>query len=155
MQLTTTARIDVGKPRDEVFDFACSCETYVKLFRPRGMIAGVIAAEMIDGMPLAAGARRRMTLSDGAVIDEDVVTFDRPNRHVYRWSRGLRGLGKLIVRSGEGDWTFTGREGGTRIDWRYTFVLTSPLMYPLGAILLGGFRAWMEQQLRAIERALT
>src|SRR6266542_6972894 len=129
MQISTSATIEIARPREAVFDFACACETYVKLFRPCGSIAGVTAAQMIDGAPLAAGARRRMELSDGAVLEEDVVTFDRPTRHTYRWTRGLRAPGKFLVSAGEGDWTFTEQARGTRIDWNYTFDLTTPLVY--------------------------
>jgi len=97
MRLNTSATIDIAQPRDTVFDFACACETYVKLFRPRGSIAGVAAAQILDGA-LRAGARRRMTLTDGAVIDEDVVAFDRPTRHTYRWTGGLRAPARFLVR---------------------------------------------------------
>ena len=155
MRLATQATIDIARPREAVFDFACACDTYVRLFRSRGPIAGVVKAEMIDGAPLAAGARRRMELSDGAVLAEEVVRFDRPRRHSYRWSGGLRAPGKLLVGSGEGDWAFHEYDGGTRIEWHYAFVLTTPLVYPAAAIMLYQFRRWMEQQLSAINAALT
>jgi hypothetical protein len=77
MQLRASATIEIARPREVVFDFSCACETYVKLFRPRGPIAGIAKAEMISGAPLAAGARRRIELSDGAVVEEDVLAFDR------------------------------------------------------------------------------
>ncbi len=155
MRLTTSVSIDIARPREQVFDFACAAETYVKLFRPRGPVAGVVAAEMVDGAKLATGARRRMTLSDGAVLIEEVTAFDRPMRHAYRWSGGLRAPGKFLVRVGEGEWTFAARDGRTRIDWSYTFELTTPLVYPAAAFMLGQFRRWMEQQLSAIDAALT
>jgi len=154
MQIRTSATIDIAGPREAVFDFACACDTYMKLFRSRGSIAGVAKAEMIDGAPLAAGARRRIELSDGAVLEEDVLAFDRPNRHTYRWSRGLRTPAKFLVRSGEGDWTFSEHEGRTRIDWTYAFELTTPIVYPAVLIMRGQFRRWMAQQLQAIAVAL-
>jgi Polyketide cyclase / dehydrase and lipid transport len=154
MRLNTSATIDIAQPRDTVFDFACACETYVKLFRPRGSIAGVASAQILDGA-LRAGARRRMTLTDGAVIDEDVVAFDRPTRHTYRWTGGLRAPARFLVRGGEGDWTFVEHSGKTRIDWNYAFDLTTPLVYPAAILMLGQFRRWMEQQLGAISASLS
>jgi hypothetical protein len=127
----------------------------VKLFRPRGSIAGITKAEMINGAPLAAGARRRIELSDGAVIEEDVVAFDRPTRHTYRWNRGLRAPAKFLVHAGEGDWTFSDQDGGTRIDWTYTFELTTPVVYLAALVMRGQFQRWMDQQLCAIAAALT
>jgi Polyketide cyclase / dehydrase and lipid transport len=155
MRMRTSATIDIARPRDAVFDFACACETYVELFRPRGSVAGVAKAEMMGGVPLGAGARRRIELTDGAIVEEDVVAFDRPTRHTYRWNRGLRMPAKLLVRAGEGDWTFRDESGGTRIDWIYTFDLTTPVVYPLALVMRGQFQRWMEQQLRAIAKALT
>jgi Polyketide cyclase / dehydrase and lipid transport len=155
MQMTTSATIDIARSCEAVFDFACAGETYVKLFRPLGPVAGVVSYEMMGGADVAVGARRRMTLTDGAILDEDVIAFDRPTRHTYRWSRGLRGIGRLLVRGGEGDWIFTAHDGHTTIDWRYTFTLRSALVYPLARVMLRQFRRWMEQNLRAIDSALT
>jgi hypothetical protein len=155
MQLRASATIEIARPREVVFDFSCACETYVKLFRPRGPIAGIAKAEMISGAPLAAGARRRIELSDGAVIGEDVLAFDRPTRHTYRWDRGLRAPAKFLVRAGEGDWTFSDQGRGTLIVWSYTFELTTPVVYFAALIMRGQFQRWMEQQLHAIAEALT
>jgi hypothetical protein len=154
MRIKTSAAIEIARPREAVFDFACACETYVKLFRSRGPIAGITMAEMIDGATLGAGARRRIELSDGAVLEEHVVVFDRPTRHVYRWDRGLRAPGKFITRAGEADWTFSEQRGGTRIDWTYTFDLTTPLVYPAALVMRGQFGRWMEQQLHAISASM-
>src|SRR5258705_2818027 len=120
MQMRTSTTIEIARPREAVFDFACACETYTKLFRPRGLVAGIAKAEMIDGAALGAGARRRIEMSDGAVLEEDVVAFHRPKRHTYRWKGGLAAPAKFLVRAGEGDWTFSDQRGGTRIDWNYT-----------------------------------
>jgi hypothetical protein len=155
MQLRASATIEIARPREVVFDFSCACETYVKLFRPRGPIAGVAKAAMIDGAPLAAGARRRIELSDGAVLEEDVLAFDRPTRHTYRWDRGLRAPAKFLVRAGEGDWTFRDHGRGTLVVWSYTFELTTPVVYFAALIMRGQFQRWMEQQLYAIAEDLT
>jgi hypothetical protein len=154
MRIATGTEIVVPGRREDVFDFACSCETFVKLFRAKGLVGGIVGAEMLDGAKPATGARRRISLDDGSVLVEDILRFERPTRHVYRWSSGLRGPAKLLVRYGEGDWTFSDRAEGTHIDWRYTFELTSPLAYPAGLVLRSAFRAWMQQQLHAIRDAL-
>jgi hypothetical protein len=155
MRMTASATIEIAQPQETVFEFACACKTYEQLFRKRGSVAGVVKAEMIDGAPPAQGAWRRVELSDGTALEEELLCFDRPTRHTYRWSRGVRTPARLMIRAAEGDWKFGEHDGRTRIDWAYTFVLTTPLVYPAAAFMIGQFRRWMEQQLRAIDGALT
>jgi uncharacterized protein YndB with AHSA1/START domain len=154
MRLATSATIEIAQPRERVFDFATATDTFAKIFRARGPVAAIVGAELLDGATLGTGARRRMTMGDGAVLIEEVIAFDRPSRHAYRWSGGLRAPGKFLVRTGEADWRFEARGERTRIDWGYTFELTTPLIYPAAAFMIGQFRKWMEQQLRAIDTAL-
>jgi len=154
MEISASATIEIARPREAVFDFACSNDTYERLFRKRGPVAGVVKATMADGAAPADGARRRIELSDGSVVDEIIVSWDRPARHTYRWSGGLKGLGGMLVRSGEADWTFREHGGKTSIDWVYRFVLTTPLVFPAVLVMRRQFRLWMEQQLRAIAAEL-
>jgi hypothetical protein len=154
MRISAHAAIDIPRPREAVFDFACAAETFERLFRPRGLVAGIQKIVMLEGAPLAAGARRQVTMSDGGALVEEVTAFERPLRHAYRWAGGLRAPAKFFVRAGEGDWRFSDAAGGTHIDWTYTFELTTPLAYPAAALLRLQFRAWMAQQLRAIAAAL-
>jgi hypothetical protein len=108
----------------------------------------------MDGQPLRTGARRLIEMSDGAILMEDIVAYERPSRHRYRWTQGLRPPAKFLVSAGEAEWIFTERGASTRIDWSYTFDLTTPLVYPLALIMVSQFRGWMVQQLEAIAGAL-
>jgi len=77
MEISASATIEIARPREAVFDFACSNDTYERLFRKRGPVAGVVKATMADGAAPADGARRRVELSDGSVVDEIIVLWDR------------------------------------------------------------------------------
>ena len=58
------------------------------------------------------------------------------------------------MRSAIGDWTFSGDESRTRVDWSYTFTLTSPLAWPLASAVAWLFQRWMQQSLERIASAM-
>lgn len=150
MKVTTATSIIIPGPREEVFDFACANDTYERNLQRHGLIAGVMKAEMFDGHVLATDAWRRVHLTDGIVLEELILAYDRPSKHQYRWTGGLKAPNSWLVRSGEGCWDFREADGGTRIDWSYEFGLTSPLAYPLILPALASYKSWMNHGLEAI-----
>ena len=150
MNLNTAASIVMPGSREEVFDFACANETFERNLRPHGLIAGVEKAEMFEGQALAADSWRRISLTDGVVIEELILDYDRPTKHRYRWTGGLKAPNSWLVRSGEGCWDFSEVSGGTRIDWSYVFELTSPLAYPLALVARASYKSWMNHGLEAM-----
>jgi uncharacterized protein YndB with AHSA1/START domain len=155
MRLDTRAVVIVDRPRAEVFDFAVANPTLPRVLAKLGPIPGVTGAEFIAGGSLAAGAQRRVSMSDGSVIEEEVLEVERPRVHRYRWLRGLRPPFSLLVRSGEACWTFSDASGGgTRVEWVYTFELRSPLAYPVAAPVVLLFRRWMQRGLDRLRSEL-
>jgi hypothetical protein len=154
MQMICSATVEIARPVEEVFAFATGCDNFPAFLVKRGPIPGVVKVEMIGGAPLAAGATRQITLTDGSVLEEVVLALERPSLHRYRWQGGPRPPLSLLVHSGEGEWTFSARAQSTRIEWRYTFELTSPLAYPLALIVLPFLRRWMAGSLRRLRDAL-
>ncbi len=155
MRIAQSATVHVPRPIEEVFDFSVACETFPRVLRPLGPIAGVAKAEMIDAPAPRTGARRRIQMTDGSAIEEELVAFDRPTRHRYRWLNRPAPPFSWLVRGGEGDWTFAPSRGGTSIVWVYSFDLTTPLAYPLAAPFGLLFRRWMMRGLFRIRAALT
>ena len=82
-------------------------------------------------------------------------TSPRSCTAAYRWLKPPAFPFSLIVRHGEGDWHFSAANGGTRIDWEYTFELTSPLAWPLAAAVMLIFRRWMQRALLRARSVLT
>jgi uncharacterized protein YndB with AHSA1/START domain len=154
MKISTSASIVVPKPREEVFDFCCRNETFTRHLRARMPVAGVQGAEFFEGHSLKAGDHRRITLTDGSVLDEEILDYEPPALHRYRWSKGLKGPFALLVQSGTGTWDFSEVDGGTRIDWSYDFVLKTALAYPLAFPIMPLFRAWLKQSLQSIHDEL-
>jgi hypothetical protein len=149
MQIRVAAAVEVERPPGEVYDFAVAEASFPRLVHALGPIPGIVRVEMEGGRPLERGAHRRVTMSDGSEVLEEVLDAERPRRHRYRWLRPPAPPFNLLVRTGEGDWRFSPAGGGTRVDWTYTFDLTSPLVYPLAAAALALFRRWMQ---RALDR---
>jgi len=154
MKLSVGAQIEIPKPPEQVFDLAVSCDGLVQILRPVGVIPGVAKAEMNGGAKPATGARRSVTMTDRSTMDEEIILFERPSRHVYRWANRPALPFSLLVRSGEGDWTFSPSGSGTRVDWLYTFELTTPLVRPLAALVLSAFQKWMARGLETLSAKL-
>jgi uncharacterized protein YndB with AHSA1/START domain len=146
MKLTARASVDIPKPADQVFDFATSCEGFPRFIWAYGPIPGITRAEMVAGQAPKAGAERHVHLTDGNVVKEQLLAYDRPSRHRYRWLHAPAFPNSLIFSAAEGDWRFTATSGGTRIDWDYHFELTSVFAL-LAAPLLLVFRLWMKRSL--------
>ena len=94
-------------------------------------------------------------MSDGRIVGEELLAYDRPARHRYRWLRPPAFPFSLLVSGGEGDWRFTGVNGGTRIEWDYTFELRSPLAWPVALALKAIFGRWMQRALLRPRTVLT
>lgn len=150
MQVQTQASVVVERPVEAVFDFAVAPESQPLLLRAAPPIPGVTGIEMLDGRAPETGARRRVLLSDGSTLREEVVALERPHRHRYRWLDPPAAPLHLLVSAAEGDWVFSGHGERTRIDWTYTFTLTSPLLYPLALAVAWLFGRWMQQSLDRI-----
>lgn len=154
MKLDTRATVHVQRPPEEVFDFAVANQSLPRLLLPFGPIPGVTAVELIEGSELRAGGRRRVSMTDGSAMIEEILALDRPLRHEYRWTHPPPAPFSLLIRSGHAVWDFAPERGGTRVEWRYTFELTSPLALPLAAPAVALFRRWMGRALERIPGAI-
>jgi hypothetical protein len=154
MNISTSASIVIPRSREAVFAHATANTTAERTLRPRGPVAGIAKVEMFEGQALAAGSWRRITMTDGAVLEEVILDYDPPVKHRYRWTGGVKPPLSFLVRSGTGCWDFTEANGGTRIDWSYIFELTSPLAYPLAMPIAWFFKGWLQQGLEAIRAEL-
>ena len=109
---------------------------------------------MLDGGELEVGKVRRIHNTDGSSLDEEILIHEPPNAHAYRLYGDFRGIAKLLVREGRGDWTFVAiADAQTEVSWRYEFRLTSALAWPLALAMMKVAFANMQrgtlEQLRA------
>jgi uncharacterized protein YndB with AHSA1/START domain len=159
MKLDARATVHVPRPPEQVFDFAVANQNLSRMLQRKGPIPGVTGAELIaegesGGTELRAGARRRVSMTYGSTLIEEVIALDRPQRHEYRWAHPPPPPFSLLIRGGHATWTFVPDRGGTRVDWLYTFELASPLALPLAAVAVALFKSWMGDGLARLRAAL-
>lgn len=155
VQLHVHTTVEVDAAPERVFDFLSGPDVFVRVLRPFGPIPGLTSVELLDGASaLGAGVRRRVHMTDDTTLDEQVVDHDRPRRQRYRWGHPPQGPFGLLIRGAEADWTFHASPRGTRIDWDYSFELSSPLAAPLALLVLAIFKRWMQRGLGEVQRAV-
>jgi uncharacterized protein YndB with AHSA1/START domain len=150
MQLHTAATVSIDKPIEEVFDFAVDVANMPRLMQPLPPIPGVAGSELIDARELRTGVKRRVTMTDGSTVLEEVLDLTRPHRHRYRWLDKPAFPFSLLVRGAEARWTFAERAGQTAVEWHYSFELTSFLAYPAAQLVVLAMRRWMAQALGSL-----
>ena len=138
-------------PPDAAFALATDPARFPHFFAGFGPVPGL--REIRLDAPLAPGSTRRVEGRDGALMREQVLVHEPPQRHAYVLS-GLHPPLSWLVREGRADWRFAPRDGGTQVHWSYAFALTSPLAWPLAAPLLKLFmQGAMQRCLDAMARA--
>ncbi len=147
MQLHTVATVSINRPIEQVFDFAVDGANFPRLMQPLPPIPGVAGSELIDSSELRTGVKRRVTMTDGSIVMEELIDVTRPYRHCYRWLNKPKFPFSLLVRGAEARWTFAERAGQTAIEWHYGFELTSLLAYPAARLVAVAMRRWMAQAL--------
>lgn len=136
MNVATEAVVDVPEADPaEVFDYVTDPAAAAEFFTGYGPIPAIERVDMFDGATPAVGAARRIVLTDGSQLREEILELERPRRHAYRVT-GYQGLFRRLTSAGEGQWTLTPQGSGTRIVWKYTYALTSPLAWPLALPLV-------------------
>ena len=152
MNLAIEETIEIAAPPERVFDFITSPDAVAKTFRGHGPIPAATKSELVDGA-MRVGAIRRITNSDGSVIDEEILELERPRLQRYRLLGGFRGAAKLAIRCASGRWLLEPTATGTRITWTFTFDIR-PLGYPIGVAMRGPFRKAMQKALQETARQL-
>lgn len=151
MDIKTRASVKVPRPVDAVFDFATDPASFSRFMKARAPIPAVTGVT-VDGDGVSrTGATRRVAMSDGSTMGEEILALEHPRRHAYRWLNAPKLPFSLLVRTARADWTFAAENGGTRIDWVYSFELTTPFVAPLAVLTLKLFQRWMDAALRGIE----
>lgn len=142
MKIQSKAAIEIKASPEKVFDYATNLENLPKVFKGYGVIPAICKAEIADGGEMQQGVTRRITNSDGSIIDEEILTLKRPTKQTYRLVKGFKPPFSYLVKSGGGDWTFTptpNTTNSTFITWEFYFELTSPLAYPIMAFIMSSY----------------
>ena len=116
---------------EEVFGYVVREDTPARDLRPRGPIARVRGAvRLTEGGWDHPGARRVVVFADETTLVEQIESFERPRRFVYRVSDFTAAV-RSLASGGQGFWELTPTAGGTRVSWTYTFTARSRAARPL------------------------
>jgi hypothetical protein len=135
MKVHTQAVAEYAVPREKLFEDATALESIGAIFKASGPIPGVERAWVVGGGGLKKGTLRRVVLTDGTPLDEELTDFEPPRKIAYR-VKGFRGPFGLLVKHAHVQWIFSPIDIGTRISWRYEFELTSPAALPIALPLV-------------------
>lgn len=123
-------------PSDRAFGLSLDPLRFPALFRGFGPIPGLRRIHL--HAPPGIGSTRDVEDETGVVMRERITAFDPPHHHAYVLD-GLKPPLRWLAREGQADWRFHADGERTRVTWRYRFLLTSPLAWPLAAPLLKVF----------------
>lgn len=139
MRIKTEVAVEVAAPKEVVFEYATNPKNFPKFFKGAGPIPAVTKIENTNGEETRAGTIRKVTSSDGAVMMEEMIEFDPPEHQRYILKSGIKAPLSFLVKSGGGEWDFLKTKRGTMVIWRFHFELSSPVVYPIGALLVKVF----------------
>lgn len=101
-------------------------------FYPRfGPIPATVEVRDQSGDWQSTGQTRRLMLADGGWVVETTMVVERPGFFAYELTDFQKLFG-ILVDHARAEWTFTRVDGGTRIDWTYTF-----FPKPRGSVAVG------------------
>jgi hypothetical protein len=135
MKIHTQAVAEYPVAREKLFEMATAIEALSSILKPLGPLPGVERAWVVGGGELKKGSLRRVVLTDGTPLDEELTDWEPPRKHAYT-VKGFRGPFGLLVKKAHSQWIFSPIDIGTRISWRYEFELTSPAVLPVALPLV-------------------
>lgn len=135
MQLQVTATRHYPTSPEKTFDVAADFLRLPEFFTGFGPIPPIVRVEVEGGGAPAPGKNVVAYQSDGVALGHRITALLRGQTVQYTLT-GLKPPFSLLVEHGLARWDFTPEGSGTRIDWTYTFPLTSPLAAPLAWPLL-------------------
>lgn len=153
MEIVTAVDVILPRSLEDVWTASATLENLPKTWGAVAPIPGVRACEVDGGGQLTAGKVRIVHLTDGTTSREEILELIPRSRHRYKLV-GLAPPFSWLVRWGIADWTFSAIDGGTRIQWSYTFTLTTPLAWPIARLAVFFFGRAMAGNLAGIRRLL-
>jgi hypothetical protein len=145
MQVHCHAERNFPCPSHRVFDLIVDPVRFPLAFRGFGLIPAIRSISLNGS--LAVGEHRRIHNADGTTLIDQITALDSPSLHTYILG-GFKPPFSWLVTRGDARWTVCASGPLTQVRWDYAFTLTSPLVWPLAAVLLQLFMA------RAMQRCL-
>lgn len=145
MDIVTKAACQIDAPIDDVFKLFLRMDI-TKVMTGFGPFPAIERVEGIDGTWDTSGATRRVYLADSTSAHEELTLVEAPRRFTYLVTDNTGPLGKM-VRAIHGDFRFSQKAGGTRVDWSQTFDTRLPFVGILFPVLKLGWARYLNAAL--------
>lgn len=150
MDIQTHAVIEIDRDREALWKLATGVAVLPDIIRSRGPIPGIRKAYVVGGGETCLGVVRRLVMTDGTPLDEEITAFEAPRKLAYTLT-GFRGAFAAITRRCDGQWVFSPLGHGTRVSWTFTVHLRSPLAAPAAMVVVKVFmKQAMESSLASL-----
>ena len=124
--VSTKVSAEIEVPRDRFFYWFTSVDL-PKVMHRYGPLSGVVGIRDQTGPMHVPGSSRVLLLSDGTTAIEEVIGCDPPKEVVYRLYQ-LTSFFRYLVAEARGEIGFSEtRNGGTSVEWRYSFFGRNPV----------------------------
>ncbi len=145
-----TVKLDVMQDIDTVYGWVIDPSAAPKFLQ------GIKSYELLDRDWTQVGARRRITLDNGATLLETIKTISHSEHFGYELTEfsGMSRLVKIFIARGSSQCWFTdGKAGGTHIVWRFSYEPRNVLVIPfLWVFMNTAYRSYMRSAARRIKR---
>ncbi len=118
-----------------------------------GPLPAVVGVTDQSGSWDTVGRTRRLELSDGGHVIETITDTENPGLFGYELSDFQKLFGALVT-GARSEWRFTAVDGGTRIQWTYTFFGKPGRRWIVGIIVSTLWGPYMRRVLPPIAREI-
>lgn len=127
--------IDIDKPLEEAFHSVIFFDV-PSIIQDHGPLPGAARVEPIKGTWREIGDSRRIILTNGSSVHEEIIKYDLNKHAAFRLSEYAAPL-KQLVSQGSSVWDFEDLgDGKTRVQWTYSYIPRSAFTKPLVVLLM-------------------
>lgn len=132
MDVTVSESLQITAPPFVVFQHAIlDVHVLASTVLRYGPLPGVKSAEVIGGEKLATGTIRRVHLTDGSILNEEITALEPPHQMSYRQLSDFAFPFSLLAKGARGQYSFRPVGRGTEMTWRAAIELRSWLFCPI------------------------
>ena len=149
MPVSVSESIEIAAPANEVFALAAGARL-PDFIKPNGPLPGV--AGVSAGAWATQGDKRKLTLTDGSSLNEELTSIARDKSFSYR-ATGFTGPFALLVAEGRGTWTFApAGPSAVKVTWDYAFAPKGALAAPFVSLIANAlWPGYMRAALRTLK----